>query len=189
MTKPIANLDGITIHRLAGMLLGLAAVACGEESTGPSPADVGGLYEGVIVTGAATCTPASAFDILEPTLGDRDLRIKLRVEDLGEQVRLTLLEIEGGTFTGDSSVVGALDRDGTVRLETRQRSDPITLGGRTFYDEAGGSTTGAFDRTAHPITFALTGTATQVFREGSASAPVFTTCTQPQSITGSQTSD
>src|SRR6266487_117522 len=98
MTTPITNLNTIDLHRATGLLLALAAVGCGEDLTAPPPADVSRLYEGMIATGPATCTPGSAFDVLEAALGDRDFHITLRVEDLGEQVRLTLLEVQGGTF-------------------------------------------------------------------------------------------
>ena len=187
MTQSIVNPGGLTLQTVAGMLFALTAAGCGEDLTAPPPADVSGLYQGMIVTEPATCTPASAFDLLEPALGDRDFPIRLRVEDLGNQIRLTVLEITGATFVGDSAVVGSFDPDGTVRLERPEGTEQITLGGRTLIEQPAGSSTGKFERTADPITFNLDGTVTQVFRDGSASGPVFATCTQSQSITGMRT--
>ena len=68
-------------------------------------------------------------------------------------------------------------------------SDTWTLGDRTFFVQATGLSTGGFDRDATPVSLSLSGTFTQVFREGSASAEVFASCTQTQTTSGSRTGD
>jgi hypothetical protein len=66
-------------------------------------------------------------------------------------------------------------------------TDHFTLSGRTFYDENTISTVGRFDTQVDPITLTLSGTATQVYREGDAGAPVFASCTQTETTSGART--
>jgi hypothetical protein len=175
---------------MAAVLPLLAIAACGSDTTEPAPADVSGLYQALSETSAATCTPASAFDILEPTLGDLSLRLRLRVVQSGGQVTLTLEHaegIDGQPVNSDAQpVIAPIAADGTMRFETHL-SDHFTLSQRTFFDETTISTTGRLDAGANPISMMLSSTAIQVYREGDAGAPVFATCTQTQTTTGTRT--
>jgi hypothetical protein len=172
-------------------LLLLAGSGCGDDGAGPAAADVSGVYDVMSVSEEAACVPADAFDLLAPTVGGATLHFTIRVDDLGDQVRFTVLAVEEGTF--DPTIpptLAQLDRDGSIRLTPRRTTDRVILQGRTFFDDAGGTIyTGSFDREAHPITFDLSGQATQVFREGAADAPVFATCSQLQHETGIRRGD
>jgi hypothetical protein len=51
------------------------------------------------------------------------------------------------------------------------------------------SISGQFDLSASPLSLTLSSATTQVFRDGSASAPVFATCTQTESFAGTRAGD
>jgi len=174
-------------------LLLLTVVGCSTGETEPSPTDVSGVYQVVSVSEDATCTPASAFDLLRPAgLRGGTYKFTVRIDDLGDQVRMTLLAVEGGSFDPNSPpTVAELGRDGSVRSELqRPVVEQIVLQGRTFYQAVVEAVaTGAFDREAHPITLTLTGSGTFVFREGSADAPIFATCSQSGRDSATRTGD
>jgi hypothetical protein len=165
-----------------------AAAACGDDPAAPTPTDVSGIYQVIDVSEDAVCIPASALDILSPTMGSGTLLLTFRVEDLGDQVRFRPLAVEGGFVDTTQASQFGLAPDGTIDFPATTTTSHYTLQGRAFYEEAkapGGS--GKFDREANPITFTVSGTSTHVFREGTANDPVFATCTQSGSSTGTRT--
>jgi hypothetical protein len=83
-------------------------------------------------------------------------------------------------------VIAPIAADGTMQFETHL-TNHVTLSQRTFFDETTISTTGRLDAGANPISLMLSSTAIQVYREGDARAPVFATCTQTQTTTGTRT--
>jgi len=106
----------------------------------------------------------------------------------GADLLPTQRDLRSGYWLTGPGNVGTLDPDGAVRLEL-ELSDQVTFEARTFFTQTSGYSEGHFDRDAVPITFTASGPVTQVFREGSASAPVFATCTQTQSISGTRTGE
>jgi hypothetical protein len=182
-----------SVRTTAASLSLLALLGCGEDLTSPAPSPVSGLYEAQSETRVAICDPASAFDILEPTLGDLSMRLRVRVEEDGGQVTMTLVHAEGFdgrpvNFDAVKPVTTPILADGAVQYQIHL-SDRITLAGRTFYDETTISTAGRFDRGADPITLTLQSTGTQVYREGDPSAPVYASCTQTETTSGARTGD
>ncbi len=103
-----AFLYHIYMHGVAAAALALAASACGNDATGPSPSpDMSGIYQVELAAEATVCDPASALDILDVVTGDHRIQGRMRVEDLGEQIRFTLLSIAGGTV-GEGTETWAL---------------------------------------------------------------------------------
>jgi hypothetical protein len=151
------------------------------------------VYSAILTSSASTCTPASAVAVLEhvAALDAVTVDFKVRVDHLGDQVRFQLLEIQGGrgSWEGSGESISTVGADGTVRLEPLSPTAQIPVGEQTFFVTSSGPLSGKFDRTSQPIKFAFSGTVTSVFREGSPSAPVFATCTQEQTATGSRTGD
>ncbi len=180
-------------------LFALGAFGCSSESTAPTPPDqspktnVSGVYSAILASSASTCTPASAVAILEHVvvLDAVTVDFKVRVDDLGDQVRFQLLEIQGGrgSWEGSGVSISTVGADGTVRFEPLSQTARIPVGEQTFVVTSSGPLAGKFDRTSQPMKFAVSGTVTSVFREGSPSASVFATCTQTQTATGSRTVD
>jgi hypothetical protein len=165
-----------------------AAAACGDDPAAPTPTEVSGIYQVVDVSEDAVCTPPSALDILSPTMGSGTFRLTLRVEDLGDQVRFRPLAVEGGVVDTTQASQFGLAPDGTIDFPSTTTTGHYTLHDRAFYEEVkdpGGF--GKFDREANPITFTLSWSTTHVFREGTANDPVFATCTQSGSSTGTRT--
>ena len=172
----------------------LLVAACGEDSTQPTPApaDVSGVYGVSLTINPASCEPADAFQVLEATMGDGTLSLTLRVEQLDGQVRITPLSGHGPygpvTFEDPGPRVFPMEDDGSVRIEN-ERGDELTLNGRTFFIRITSASTGGFDRNAEPISLSLGGNSTFVFREDGANAPVFATCTQTATMSGSRRGD
>jgi hypothetical protein len=166
-----------------------AAAACGDDIAAPTPAEVSGIYQIISVKEDAVCSPASALDLLFATMGSGTSRLTVRVEDLGDQVRFRPLAVEGGFVDTTQAVQFGLAPDGTIDFPATTRTSHYTLEGRAFYEEVkdpGGF--GRFDREANPITYTDSWSSTHVFREGTSNDdPVFATCTQSGSSTGSRT--
>jgi hypothetical protein len=187
----MSALRGITVI-IASLLLWILP-GCGSDSAGPRPSDVSGLYEAVTDPGPTTCEPASAAEVLQAVIGAIPLRITVRVEQLDAQVRMTAIAAEGTdgrpvTLDDPQPIVGPLLADGTVHFTTHL-SSPLTLEGRTLFQETTISSSGRFDREADPMTFSLVSSGTNVFREGSTTGPVFATCTDTETTTAIRTGD
>jgi hypothetical protein len=169
----------------------LVLADCGGDSTQPTAADVSGTYVVVTQTSAPVCDPSAALQVLGPVLGFEPLRFTLRVEQFDGQVRITPVSAE--TLDGRPVTIAdprprlvPMSSDGAIQIET-DVSDQFRLGGRTYFHHLTGVGTGGFERTANPITLSTTGTLTEVIREGSADAPVFATCSETQTMSGSRT--
>lgn len=186
----------LSIHRLptaAAALLVVILPGCGDDSAAPTPADVSGLYVLVSETSVAICDPTTAFDVLEPALGDIPIRFTLRVEQLGNDVRFTPVKAEGLDgrpvhFANIQVLTVPLARDGSVRIENRV-SDEVDFAGHHFFHELISVATGGFDLEADPMGFSVTGTNTQVFRDNGPGGPVFATCSETQTNSGERTGD
>jgi hypothetical protein len=170
-------------------LVMLAALGCGSDSNAPSPPDVSGFYETADVVAVATCDPPSATEVLDAALGNGTFGTRLQITQQGRQITVRLLESHGQNVEAQNiSASGTIDPDGAFSVQVEQSEQLTFLGGRTFFDQGTITSTGQFNTTANPVTFSSAGTSVQVFREGSSSGPVFATCTQSLTETGTRTS-
>jgi hypothetical protein len=147
------------------------------------------MYDVVEVAAAATCDPASALDVLDVALSSGTFHIKLRVDQQGGQLTLTELEFEGQNVEDQHiSSVATIEGSGAVHIDM-ERSDQFSIfGAGVFFEHLTSSAAGQFDAAAHPTTFSFTGTATHVYRTESSTGPLFATCTQSDTDTGTQIS-
>jgi hypothetical protein len=193
MEEPMRSarpLESLSRRNAVPLLLLLAGLGCGDSSTAPTLQDVSGVYDVVAVFETSACTPAEASETLAPALIGGTEHLTLRVEDLGDRVRVTILGVENGTFDPNAPpTLAQLDPDGSISLDPVTSTDQLVIDGRTFDVETVITAVGSFERAADPITFTLAGQATLVFHEGAADAPVFATCTQPQHQTGTRRGD
>ena len=83
------------IPSIIALLPVLILPGCGSDATAPAPSDVSGVYEAITEPNSSTCEPTSAAEELQAVMGDIPLRITLRVEQLGAQVRMTAIAVEG----------------------------------------------------------------------------------------------
>jgi hypothetical protein len=177
------------IRCVAVSLPGLLALGCGSDSTAPTPPDVSGFYDVVDVAALANCDPASALDVLEVALSSGTFHIKLRVDQQGGQLTFTELEFEGQNVEDQHiSSAATIDGSGTAHIDTERDDQFSILGAATYFEHLTSSAAGRFDPATHPTTFSFTGTSTHVYRTGSATGPVFATCTQSETDTGTRIS-
>jgi hypothetical protein len=176
------------ICRLTVSLLALAALGCGGgDSAAPSPPDVSGVYDVVEVAEVANCDPASALDVLEVALSSGTFHIKARVDQQRGQLTFTELEFEGQNVEDQHiSSPATIDGSGAVHVDTERSGEFSILGAGTFFEHLTSSAAGQFDAAAHPPTFSITGSATHVYRTESSTGPLFATCTQSETNTGTQ---
>jgi hypothetical protein len=185
------------IKQLAGptgfMVCAIFASACGGDSTGAPVVDVSGLYRTTFQQNPSTCDPPSAAGELEPVLFTGEpltFEGVYRVEQQGDRITTAGIALNGQNIEGTSTpAAGTIDPDGSYRVEAVAPLSELALGSRTFFDQPGSVVTGRFDLTADPITVSSTSVGTQVFREGSATAPVFATCTGTAIGTAVRTGD
>jgi hypothetical protein len=167
--------------------------ACSGDSTGTAVVDASGLYQLTGQLNPAACEPASAIDVLEPVLITGDplaAQAVIRIEQQGEQLSWKAIESDGQTIEpGAPLVEGTIDAEGHFRIEFTEQATPFVLGERTFFEQPSSLIEGQFDMAASPITFTASAVSTEVFREGSATAPVFATCTSTGTATAVRTGD
>jgi hypothetical protein len=178
------------MNKMIVFLLLLLVPSCGD-STGPDIRDISGLYRTVDIAAPTLCTPPAA--VLSPFFPNEDTTEALvRVEQRGEEVRFTLVEVDGQNVEAlDDWIAVTLDADDSWHEELPPGPVVVdSIAGRTFYMQmVSQSLSGRFDRTAQPITLTQTGMAAVVVREGSSTAPVFTTCMLSGSGSGTRTSE
>jgi hypothetical protein len=167
----------------------LAVVACSDDPSQPSLPDVSGIYEVVSVAEVPTCDPASALEVLGPALGSGTFHLAFRIEQQGSQLTFTLLEIEDQNVEGQTPpTVRTIDEEGVVHFEGESSGQFSVPGAGTFFEQISSSATLQFDTAAEPTTFTSIGSATHVYRTESSTGPLFATCTQSETETGTRTS-
>jgi hypothetical protein len=178
---------------IAYVVLATLASACTSESTSSGIVDVSGLYRATGQQNPSTCDPPSAVGELEPVLLTGEpmaFEGVLRVEQQGERITTKGIELNGQNIEGTSTpAVGTIDPDGNYRVEAVAPLSEFALLSRTFFDQPSSVVTGRFDLGADPITVTSTSVGSQVFREGSATAQVFATCTGTTTGTAVRTGD
>jgi hypothetical protein len=168
-------------------------VGCGDDPTGSAVINVSGVYQVTGQENAATCDPPSAAGELEPVLVTGEpipFQGVIRIEQQGDQITWKALELDGQDIEATSLLaVGTFDSDARFRVEAAAPATPFMLGDRTFFDQPSSTVEGRFNLAAEPVTFTSTSSGTEVFREGSATAPVFAACTSTGSATAIRTGD
>ena len=131
----------------------------------------------------------AAAAMLDPAMGHGTFHLTVQIDQQDAQITYTLLEFEGQPPNGvNTPATTTMDRNGAIHLESQFIDQPTIFGVGTFVQETSSSADGRFDATVQPITFSAAGHTTFVFRQGSASAPVFATCTQSETETGTRRS-
>jgi hypothetical protein len=177
-------------HSPAIFLASLGVVGCGgDDVTAPSIPVVSGVYDVTEVDEAPRCDPASAAEPLDPAMGHGTFQLVLQVDQQGAQLTITLVEFNGHPPNGTNGPrTATIDRAGAIHIEAHETDQPTIFGVGTFVQEISSSLDGQFDTTGQPIRFSSTSETTFVFRAGNSSAPVFATCTQSGTDTGTRRS-
>ena len=169
-----------------GLLLALAA-ACRSADDGPDiTIDLGtgpgefpkvqGYFQRNESVGAVTCNVAppaggdiamSAYSLSEP----------IGFTQSGSKVSIVLLN-----YPNDPPDTGTVDMSGKVTMgfKLSMKEQNLRSGGRQFYVDVSGSF--VLNRAADGNTLTGTGAYENLLREGSATAPVFATCTRTSTI-------
>jgi hypothetical protein len=187
--RALANAGALTRALTAVFLLASATACKGKDSGGLSgggsvdlgtgPAEfpkVQGYFTRNEAVGALTCaapTPPVGGDI---ATGSYPLSEPVAFTQSGSKVSIVLLN-----YPTDPPDTGTVDMTGKVALGFRLSMKEKNLRqGRQFYVDVTGSF--ILNRSADGEQMAGTGSYENVLREGSATAPVFTTCTRTSTI-------
>jgi len=182
------GITGVTIRLLAAGLLLAASTACrgSEDDGGGGTIDLGtgpgefpkvqGYFTRSESVGAVTCTsptPPPGGDI---AMGSYSLSEPVGFTQSGSKVSIVLLN-----YPGDPPDTGTVDMTGKVTLGFKLSMKEQNLrSGRQFYVDVTGSF--VLNRSADGNQMTGTGSYENLLREGSATAPVFATCTRTSTI-------
>ena len=177
------------VHRAAAALLLVAAISCGgggdggggttviDMGTGPAEfPKVQGYFTRNENVAALTCTPPapSGGDIAP---GSYPLSEPVAFTQSGSKVSIVLIN-----YPGDPPDTGTVDMSGKVTLGFKLPTlkEKALREGRQFYVDITGSF--VLTRSADGTKLMGTGSYENVLHEGSATAPVFSTCTRSSTI-------
>jgi hypothetical protein len=178
---------GATIRVLAAGLLLVLATACrasddggdGTIDLGTGPGEfpkVQGYFQRIESVGAVTCTtpnPPAGGDI---AMGSYSLNEPVGFTQSGSKVSIVLLN-----YPGDPPDTGTVDMTGKVTLGFKLSMKEQNLrSGRQFYVDVTGSF--LLNRSGDGNLMTGTGSYENLLREGSATAPVYATCTRTSTI-------
>ena len=183
--KPLEN-AAAPARRLAVILLLGFASACKGDDEGGGSIDLGtgpgefpkvqGYFTRSEQVGALSCAPQQPPAGGDIATGSYPLSEPVGFTQSGSKVSIVLLN-----YPSDPPDTGTVDMTGKVTLGFKLSMKENALRqGRQFYVDV----TGAFvlNRAADGNQLAGTGTYENVLREGSATAPAFTTCTRTSTI-------
>ena len=171
-------------RRLGAVLLLALAAACGDKDepfdlgTGPGEfPKVQGYWQRNETVAALTCapqTPPAGGDI---ATGSYPLSEPIGFTQSGSKVSIVLMN-----YPDDPPDTGTVDMTGKVTLgfKLSMKEQNLRQGGRQFYVDVTGSF--LLDRSADGTRLSGTGNYVNELREGSATAPVFTTCTRTSTV-------
>src|SRR5687767_9265683 len=175
-------------RRLGTMLLFGFAAACGdkEDGGGGSPIDLGtgpgefpkvqGYFQRNENVGALTCASPSPPPGGDIATGSYPLSEPVAFTQSGSKVSIVLID-----YPGELPDTGTVDMTGKVTLGFKLSHKEAALRqNRQFYVDVTGSF--VLTRSADGNVMTGTGSYENVLREGSATAPVFTTCTRTSTI-------
>jgi hypothetical protein len=174
------------VRRLGAVLLLGFAVACGDKENGGGEIDLGtgpgefpkvqGYFTRNEAVAALTCTPQNPPAGGDIATGSYTLSEPVGFTQSGSKVSIVLIN-----YPGDPPDTGTVDMTGKVTLGFKLSMKENALRqGRQFYVDVTGSF--VLNRAADGATLSGTGMYENVLREGSATAPVFTTCTRTSTI-------
>jgi hypothetical protein len=174
----------------AALLLALAA-ACGNNNDdggggggggidlGTGPAEfpkVQGYFTRNESVAALTCAPQPAPSGGDIATGSYQLSEPVAFTQSGSKVSIVLVN-----YPANTPDTGTVDMSGKVTLGFQfTRKETALREGRQFYVDVSGSF--ALDRATDGTRLSGTGSYKNVLHEGSATAPVFTTCTRTSTI-------
>jgi hypothetical protein len=187
-------------HTTEVMVLLVALAGCGGDvgiGPGAEPPNHSGFYRGVQTNPAATCAPAS---LPLPAASDSTLYLPpialdaVTFEGWGrvthEGSRLTIVFSDSLGRDPAPPIAGVIEPNGSFtqsRAIVLGREGPRE-GGHQFVVEQRQTGQGKFERVGGETRWSSTGIFTYRFRDGSATGPVFTTCTRPFTWTATRTS-
>ena len=159
--------------------LGLPAfvLGCGGDSTGPDAPNVAGRYLRTDAFDATTCTPQRPPPGGTVILDAFSLSVTVRVEQTGSRLTMTYPE-----FPAASPDTGSVDGSGKVTFgfKVSFQEDPREGNRLFFVDLTAGHELQRLDDGAR---LAGSGSYVNIFHEGSATAPVFATCSRTVTTT------
>ena len=179
--------NAITPARRLGTLLVFAfAAACGSKDDGGSSIDLGtgpgefpkvqGYFTRNENVGSLTCGPQNPPAGGDIATGSYPLSEPVAFTQSGSKVSIVLID-----YPGELPDTGTVDMNGKVTLGFKfSHKENALRQGRQFYVDVTG--TFVLNRSADGNTLLGTGSYENLLREGSATAPVFTTCTRTSTI-------
>ena len=170
----------------AALLLGLAAACKGDDGGGGGGLDLGtgpgefpkvqGYFTRNEAVAALTCAPQQPPAGGDIATGSYSLSEPVGFTQSGSKVSIVLVN-----YPSDPPDTGTVDMTGKVTLGFKLSMKENALRqGRQFYVDVTGSF--VLNRAADGNTLTGTGSYQNVLREGSATAPEFTTCTRTSTI-------
>jgi hypothetical protein len=174
----------------AAFLLALAA-ACGSKDDGGGGFDLGtgpaefpkvqGYFTRNESVNAATCAPTAPPTGGDIAMGSYQLSEPIGFSQSGSKVSIALLN-----YPNNPPDTGTVDMTGKVTLGFQfTRKETALREGRQFYVDVSGSF--VLDRAPDGNTLTVTGSYKNVLHDGSASAPVYTTCSRTSTLTLTRT--
>jgi hypothetical protein len=154
-----------------------AALGCGGDGTGPSALpNVAGRYQRNEAIAPVTCTPQTPPAGGTVIFGAFSLSDSVRIQQTGSRLTLTYLG-----FPGTEPDTGSVDRDGKVTFGFRETfQEEPRAGNRIFFDDLTASQ--EVRRVDNGARLTGAGGYVNIFHEGSATAPVFATCSRTSTI-------
>jgi hypothetical protein len=173
-------------HLPLALFLALAVACGGKESTGTGAIDLGtgpgefpkvqGYFTRNENVAAVTCSPSNPPAGGDIAMGSYSLSEPIAFTQSGSKVSVVLVN-----YPGDPPDTGTVDMAGKVTLGFKFSIKEKSLReNRQFYADVTGSF--VLNRAADGNSLSGTGSYTNVLREGSATAPVYTTCSRTSSV-------
>jgi hypothetical protein len=180
------NNSGASVRRLSAVLLLATAAACGGKDSdgggfnlGTGPGEfpkVQGYFTRNESVAAVTCAPQAAPAGGDIAMGSYSLSEPVGFTQSGSKVSIVLLN-----YPNNPPDTGTVDMTGKVTLGFQfSRKEAALRQGRQFYVDVSGSF--ALNRSTDGTRLTGTGSYQNVLHEGSATAPVFTTCSRTSTI-------
>jgi len=177
---------GALARRLGAVFVLTLASACGGKDgdgggfdlgTGPGEfPKVQGYFQRNESVNAVTCAPQAAPAGGDIAMGSYSLSEPVGFSQSGSKVSIALLN-----YPNNPPDTGTVDMTGKVALGFQfSRKEAALRQGRQFYVDVSGSF--VLNRSTDGNRLAGTGSYQNVLREGSATAPVFTTCSRTSTI-------
>ena len=179
--------SGAAVRRLSAVLLLAASAACGGKDdgggggldlgTGPGEfPKVQGYFQRNESVAAVTCTPQNPPAGGDIAMGAYQLSEPVGFTQSGSKVSIVLLN-----YPNNPPDTGTVEMSGKVTLGFQfPRKETALRQGRQFYVDVSGSF--VLNRSPDGTRLAGTGSYQNVLREGSATAPVFATCSRTSTI-------